>query len=195
MSAPDLGAGAAPAGVTLAPARADIVELSALRERAHVLKALAARRAMALPPLGRVVAARDTVSLCVRPERWLLLVAPATAGVTATRWQETCTAMAAVTDLSSGLHVLHVAGPRAREALARGCRLDLDPDVFPAGHAAATIIAQVAAILAALPMGMLILTPASTARHFREWLEGTARPFGLAPGAEVSVTALSGDSN
>jgi hypothetical protein len=44
-------------------------------------------------------------------------------------------------------------------------------------------------------VGMLILTPASTARHFREWLEGAARPFGLAPGAEVSVTALSGDTN
>jgi heterotetrameric sarcosine oxidase gamma subunit len=195
VSVPDLAAGAAPPGVTLAAARADIVELSALRERAHVLKALAARRAMALPALGRVVAARDTLSLCVRPERWLLLAAPATAGVTAAHWQESCTGMAAVVDLSSGLHALHLAGPRSREALARGCRLDLDPDVFPAGHAAATIIAQVAAILAALPVGMLILTPASTARHFREWLEGAARPFGLAPGAEVSVTALSGDTN
>jgi sarcosine oxidase subunit gamma len=195
VSAPDVGATARQAGVTLAPTPADVIELAALRERAQVLKALAARRAVALPTPGRVLAARDTLALCVRPERWLLLTAPATEGVAVSRWQQACTGMAAVVDQSSGLLGLYLAGPQAREALARGCRLDLDPDVFPTGHAAATIIAQVAAILAALPAGMLILTPASTARHFREWLEGAARPFGLAPGAAVSVTALSGDSN
>jgi heterotetrameric sarcosine oxidase gamma subunit len=195
VSAPDVAATARPAGITLAATPADVVELAALRERAHVLKALAARRAVALPALGRVVAARNTVSLCVRPDRWLLLSAPTTAGMAASRWQQACTGMAAAVDQSSALLGLYLAGRKAREALARGCRLDLDPDVFPAGHAAATIIAQVAAILAALPAGMLILTPASTARHFREWLEGAARPFGLAAGPEVSVTALSGDSN
>jgi heterotetrameric sarcosine oxidase gamma subunit len=195
VSAPEVAATARKADITLAVIRADVVELAALRERAHVLKALAARRGLTLPPLGRVVAARGTLALCVRPERWLLLSAPTTAGVAASRWQQACTGVAAAVDLSSGLSGVYLAGPQAREALARGCRLDLDPRVFPAGHAAATIIAQVAAILAALPAGMLILTPASTARHFREWLEGAARPFGLAPGAEVSVAALSGDSN
>lgn len=195
MSAPDIAAVSRPAGVTLAATRADVVELAALRDRAHVLKALAGRRAMSLPPQGRVVAVRDTLLLCVRPERWLLLTAPATAGEPALRWQEACAGVAAVTDLSSGLLTLHLAGTHAREALARGCRLDLDPAVFPSGHAAATIIAQVAVILAALPGGMLILTPASTARHLREWLEGAARPFGLARAGEITVTALSGDSN
>jgi methylglutamate dehydrogenase subunit D len=195
VSAPDTAAGARPSGVTLRPAVADIVELAALRDRAHVLKALAARRAMTLPPVGRLAAARDALTLCVRPERWLLLSSPAAAGVTVSHWQEASTGMGAVADLSSGLVALHLAGPCAREALARGCRLDLDPAIFPAGHAAATIIAQVAAILAAVPAGMLILTPASTARHFREWLEGAARPFGLTPGAEVSIAALSGDRN
>jgi heterotetrameric sarcosine oxidase gamma subunit len=195
VSAPEAAASPVPPGVTLATALADVVELGARRERAQVLKALAARRGLALPPCGRVVAARDTLCLCVRPERWLLLTAPAAAGAAASRWQEACTGMAAVADLSSGFLALHLAGTHAREALARGCRLDLDPHVFPAGHAAATIIAQVAAILAALPAGVLILTPASTARHFRAWLEGASRPFGLAAGAEVSVSALSGDSN
>ena len=194
VSAPD-AASASPAGLTLSSASTDVVELAARRERVQVLKALAARRALALPALGRVVAARETLSLCVRPGRWLLLTAPATAGMTALRWQEACTGMAAVVDLSSGLHALHLAGAQAREALARGCRLDLDPQVFPAGHAAATMIAQVAAILAALPAGMLILTPASTAQHFREWLEGASRSFGLVRGAGVTFSTLSGDSN
>ena len=195
MSAPDTTAGPLAAGVTLAPARADVVELAALRERVQVLKAFAARRAVGLAAPGRVVAVRDRLCICVRPERWLLLTAPVAAGLVASGWREACTGMAAVVDLSSGLLGLYLAGTHTREVLARGCRLDLDPHVFPAGHSAATIIAQVTTILAALPAGMLILTPASTARHFREWLEGAARPFGLARSAEVTVTALSGESN
>jgi sarcosine oxidase gamma subunit len=64
--------------------------------------------------------------------------------------------------------------------LARGCRLDLDPVEFPAGHAAATHMAQVSVIIAALPSGIMLLTPATTARHVREWLASTAQPFGFA---------------
>ena len=195
MSAPDASALPEPAvGVTLATALSDVVELAALRDRAQVLKTLAARRALNLPSFGRVAIARDTLALCVRPERWLLLAPPASPDVTASLWQRACEGVAAAVDLSSGLVALHLDGPHAREALARGCRLDLDPDVFPAGHAAATIIAQVSTILAAVPAGMLILTPTSTARHFQAWLARAARPFGLAARADVTVGALSGDS-
>jgi len=41
-------------------------------------------------------------------------------------------------------------------------------------------------ILVALAAGVLLLTPASTARHLREWLVATARPFGLIASSEVS---------
>jgi len=179
--------------VTLATALTDVVELAALRDRSQVLKALAGRRGVNLPGIGRLGVARDTLALCVRPERWLLLTLPASPGLTASLWQRACEGVAGAVDLSGGLVALHLGGRHAREALARGCRLDLDPDVFPTGHAAATIMAQVATILAALPAGMLILTPASTARHFREWLTGAARPFGLAARADVTVAALSGE--
>jgi len=185
----------APHGVALGSCPADIVELAALREREYVLKALTGRRGVSLPHFGRLAAAGDTLALCVRPQRWLLLSAPLAPGLTAAAWQAPCAGMAAVVDLSSALVAVHLSGPRAREALARSCRLDLDPDVFPPGHAAATIMAQVGAILAAVPAGMLILTPASTARHLHEWLVSAARPFGLAPRADVSVAALAGGSH
>jgi sarcosine oxidase gamma subunit len=77
--------------------------------------------------------------------------------------------------------------------LARGCRLDLEPTLFPPGRAAATIIAQVPVTLAALASGMLLLTPATTGRHLRHWLAATARPFGLMPVTSVSVATLTGD--
>jgi sarcosine oxidase subunit gamma len=194
VSAPEGQSGAA-AGVTVAEVSTDVVELAALRERLQVLKALAGRRGMALPERGRVVAIRDTLALCVRPQRWLLLSSPAAAGVAAAHWQQVSAGAAAALDLSSALLALHVSGPRARHALVRGCRLDLDPAVFPPGTAAATLIAQVSALIAALPSGFLLLTPATTGRHFRDWLSAAARPFGLAPPTSVTVASLSGENS
>ena len=194
MSAPDgRYEVAAPPGVGLASCLADVVGLAALRGRTHDLHSIASSRGLSLPAPGRSAVAGDTLVLCVHPARWLLLGSPASAGAAPSLWQDLCAGTGAAVELSSGLTALHLTGPDAREALTRGCRLDLDPEVFPAGHAAATFIAQVAVILAAVPSGMLILTPASTAQHFREWLAAAARPFGLARRADVTVTDLSGD--
>jgi heterotetrameric sarcosine oxidase gamma subunit len=180
-------------GVALASCLADIVELAALKGRAPELQEIAGSRGWKLPAHGRIALANDTLALCVRPQRWLLLSAPGAAGAVVSRWQGACAGVAAAVDHSCGLAALYLTGVDAREVLVRGCRVDLDPRVFPTGHAAATIMAQVAAILAAVPSGMLIVTPASTARHLREWLAAAARPFGLAMRGDVTVSALSGD--
>jgi heterotetrameric sarcosine oxidase gamma subunit len=183
-----------PAGVRLASCAADVVEIAALHGRARELEILAGGRGLDLPALGRLALASGQLALCVRPERWLLLGPPASAGATAALWQTACARVGVAVDLSSGLTALHLSGPQVRELLSRGCRLDLDPQVFPAGSAAATIMAQVAVILALLPSGLLLLTPATTARHLREWLISTAKPFGLVLRADVTVAALSGDA-
>jgi hypothetical protein len=54
-------------------------------------------------------------------------------------------------------------------------------------------MAQVGVIVARLPPGVLLLSPASTAQHFAEWLATAARPFGFGAGADVTVGALRGD--
>jgi heterotetrameric sarcosine oxidase gamma subunit len=181
------------AGISCARVQADIIELAALRERTQVLKALAARRALPLPPVGWVAAARDTLVLCVRPERWLVLSVPAGAGVSLAGWRAAGAACVAAIELSSGLSALHLAGPAVLEVLARGCRLDLHPTAFVSGSAAATSMAQVQVIIAALPAGWLLLTPSSTAQHLREWLAATAAPFGFTPAGNVTVGFLSGE--
>jgi sarcosine oxidase subunit gamma len=183
----------APAGLTCAALAADIIELVPLRDRIHVLRALGARRGLSLPSFGRIAAVRDTVVLCTRPERWLLLAPPAVPGATLSGWRAPCTGCAALVELSSALTVLHLAGPAVREVLARGCRLDLHPDVFAEGSAASTHMAQVPVTLAVLPGGWLVLTPSSTARHFQEWLTVTAGPFGLTSRTGATVATLSGE--
>jgi heterotetrameric sarcosine oxidase gamma subunit len=194
VSAPEVLLAEQRSGIALRARPADVVELAAVRDRAQVLKALARRRGLQLPDLGHVVANGSALALCVRPERWLLVTAPEPPGAAAGAWQSACVGCGIAVDLSGALTALEVAGPEVRALLARGCRLDLDPAVFPAGHAAATVMAQVPVILTALAAGILLLTPSSTARHFREWLSHAAQPFGLLPDRDATVAPVSGDA-
>jgi sarcosine oxidase subunit gamma len=180
-------------GITCASLPADIIELAALRDRTHVLRALAARRGLSFPEVGRIVTARGMVVLCTRPERWLLLTPSAPPGAALSSWRGASSGCAVAVELSSAFTVLHIAGPAVREVLARGCRLDLHADVFAPGSTAATHMAQVSVTLVALPAGWLLLTPSTTALHFREWLTATAAPFGLAARTGVTVATLSGE--
>jgi len=191
VSAPEHGATGAGEGVWLADCATDVVDVGA-----YALSSADARRRVGgveLTPFGRCASSGGHLVVSVRPARWLLLSPPASPGSAAARWERNVQGQAAVTDMSAALAACVLAGPRAREMLTRGCRLDLSPAVFGPGEAAATIMAQVSVTLAALPECLLLLTPASTARHFREWLAGTAAPFGLVRAAPVSLSELSGD--
>jgi len=165
--------------ITLTACPADIVELIAFRDRAAGIERVAADSSLPLPALGASAARGDRFALSVRPGRWLILSPPAAPGRAAAHWQERCAGLGAAVDLSGGLNAFLLTGPAVREMLIRGCRLDLAAGAFPAGSAAATIMVQVAVTLAAVEGGMLLLTPATTARHLREWLIETSRPFGL----------------
>jgi len=176
----------------LAVCAADIVELAALRGRAGEIGDIANEHGRQLPALGRVALGADHLTLCVRPQRWLLLAAPASPGATAAHWQAACAGVGAAIDLSGAMQALYLTGSDTRELLVRSCRLDLSADAFPPASAAATLMVQVSVILAALPSGVLLLTPASTARHLCEWLAATARSFGsmaLSQG-ELGVTTV-----
>jgi sarcosine oxidase subunit gamma len=186
---------AGPPGVALASCAADIVELAAFRERAVDLERFATERDVTLPGPGGIVARSGCLTLSVRPGRWLLLAPRASPGANAARWQEASSGRAAIMDVSSALVAFLLSGPAAHEMLARACRLDLDAGAFPVGRAAATIMVQVPAVLARLTPGMLLLTPATTARHLREWLVATSQPFGLALPADATVGELCGGNS
>jgi len=164
----------AAAGVQLALCATDIVELAVLRGGADALRSAARAQDLELPDFGRLAASGGRLALSVRPDRWLVLSAPSEPGAAAAHWQRAIGGAGVTIDQTSGFEVLHLAGPALREVLARGCRLDLDPGVFVPGRAAATVMAQVPAILAALGPDMLLLTPSTTAQHVREWLATTA---------------------
>jgi len=178
--------------VRFGPCATDIIELAARRGRSAELAAVAARRGLPLPAFGRATVCGGQLAISTRPERWLMMSPPATPGF-ADAWQDACAGTAAVIELSSGLAVFYLAGANSADVLVRGCRLDLHPSVFPAGHVAATTIAQVAVIIVQLPAARLLLTPATTARHFAEWLAATGAPFGISQTSPVPFAALSGE--
>ena len=118
MSGPESGsASGPPPGITCASLPADIIELAALRERTQVLKALAARRGLALPSVGWIITARETLVVCVRPERWLLLSAPNLPGAALAGWRTAGAGCAAAIELSSALTALYLAALPFRKYL------------------------------------------------------------------------------
>jgi heterotetrameric sarcosine oxidase gamma subunit len=194
VSAPEpRSAAGAAAGVRLRCGTMEIIQIAALRARGGELERIARERGLQLPALGCAALGPEQLTLSVRPGRWLLLAPTGPPGAAAQHWHTACAPAGAALDLSCALGAMHLAGPAVREMLARGCRLDLDPQVFPTGAAAATVIAQVSVILAAVPSGVLLLTPSSTARHLCAWLSGVAQPFGFTPQTDFTVAELSGD--
>jgi heterotetrameric sarcosine oxidase gamma subunit len=194
VSAPEAAPRGRAAAMALRAWAVDIVEIAPFRGRSAEMQSLLEARGSRLPPIGHVAVMADRWVLCVRPGRWLLLQSRGGPGVSAARWESDCAGIATAVDLTSALTVLDLAGTAAREMLARGCRLDLDPGAFPAGRAARTLMAQVPVILAMRASGVVLLTPSTTARHLREWLVATAGPFGLDPQAELAVIDLLGQS-
>jgi heterotetrameric sarcosine oxidase gamma subunit len=182
----------ATAPTTLAACAADIIELSA-----YIEGAAQSRRRVAgveLPPCGRASRTTEQLVVSTRPGRWLLLGPPGTPGASAERWRRACAGQAAVVELSSALSVLYLAGAQPRALLSRGCRLDLAPHVFRTGDAATSIMAQVAVSFVALPQGVLLLTPSSTAQHLVEWLGLLADAFNLVAAPRASLLELCGET-
>ncbi len=82
-------------------------------------------------------------------------------------------------DQSEGRTVMRLAGPRARDVLAKGCGLDLHPKAFAAGRCTQTPVAHIGCVLHH-PDDITwdFYVPRSYARHFWEWLTDAASEFG-----------------
>lgn len=92
-------------------------------------------------------------------------------------------AVAAVADQSSGRAALRLSGPLVRQALAKGCMLDLHPSAFPVGMTALTSIAHIGVHLWRAedgPEGAVfeIMVARSYAGSFWSWLSASAAEFG-----------------
>ena len=125
--------------------------------------------------VGAVSLARAR-ALCLAPNEWLIVSPDASVPGMAEQGL-------ALVDVSDALAVLEIRGAAAREALSRGCGLDLHPEAFPAGRCARTRFAQIAIILECLgPQEAFELTAArSYLQYLRDWLTDAAVEFSMTP--------------
>lgn len=142
--------------------------------------AVKSRFGLELPSMPAIVSSKTHAAVWSGPGQWLLL-ADDSAGFAEAL--QALSRLAAVADQSSGRAALRLSGSRIREALAKGCMLDLHPAAFPVGMAALTSIAHIGVHLWRAqdgPEGAVfeIMVARSFAGSFWSWLSTSAAEFG-----------------
>ncbi len=121
--------------------------------------------------------------LWLGPDEWLVLgeprTAPALESAIRAAFDDTAVVGApAVVDVSANRTTISIAGPRARDLLAFGCSIDLDPRAFGPGRCAQTMLARAQVII--VPVGpeaepaFRVLVRPSFAAYLAAWLADAA---------------------
>jgi heterotetrameric sarcosine oxidase gamma subunit len=177
--------GVAGTGVTLRERLdLDLVQVAAFAQtREPLTAALSHTLGMLLPADGRTASLQGDVTVYqIAPGRYLI---SRPWGVGATLFDELTPVIGpdvgAVTDLSHARSFIELRGEAAREVLARGFALDLDPLVFGENAFAQTPVHHISTLLHRLPgepSAFRILVLRTFARSFWEWLFETSEAFG-----------------
>lgn len=153
-----------------------LCQLMARRDQA---KALAERLGIGADP-GRASTAENFTALPLSSGQWMLVAEAGRDGAFTGGIAERAGDLGHASEQSHGRTAIRLAGPCARDVLAKACRLDLHRSVHQPGMCAQTPIAQIGVLLHqvdATPAYDLIVF-AGFARHFWEWLTEAAAEFG-----------------
>jgi sarcosine oxidase subunit gamma len=126
-------------------------------------------------------------ALWLGPDHWLVVTGEGQGPALAASLKDALQGLfAAAVDVSGARMRLRLAGPAARQVLASGCTLDLDPPAFPGSHALQTPVGNATVILHCLDAGQGeaepmydLYVPRSQALSFWRWLEHAGKPYGL----------------
>ena len=184
------GAEAGTPGVTLRERTGlGIAAVMARKGKADALRAAAeAAYGVALPDAARHVAGSEVGLIGTGPGQWLAVSSAFGGGRLAVDLAGKLTGLASISDQGDGRAVIRIAGPKARETLAKGLAIDLHPSVFTPGSAATSVIS-----LMGVTLWQVDATPAydltvfrSLAGSFWTWLTHSADEFGyeVAPAAD-----------
>jgi len=144
---------------------------------------------LALPAVPNTTTSDGGITaLWLGPDEWLITARPGREAEIAGKLQDALAGLfAAATDVSDARTVIAVAGPRARELMAKATSLDLHPRVFRAGLCAQTGFALVSMILLQTldddaPGGPAyeIFIADSFADYAWRWLEAAAADYEVA---------------
>jgi sarcosine oxidase subunit gamma len=181
-----------PRGVRLGERRLGKIELRGDPADRSFMAAVGRTLDLLLPGEPNTTAGRgDLMALWLSPDAWLLTCPPdkVAAHLGALR-KPLADVHAAITDVSDGRVALRLAGPNARDVLAKGCPLDLHPRVFRAGCCAQGLLAKAPVLIHLLddaPRGPTfdLYVARSFAHYLWAWLEDAGLEYGVQvdPGA------------
>jgi sarcosine oxidase subunit gamma len=184
VATPVRGAATASPGVTLA-VRSDLA-LCSVMARKDSFDALTRRVrqafGLALPSTPRHVAAAAVAFAWAGPDAWLVSAQGMSGHALEQRLRRELGGLVSIADQSDGRTVIRVAGPRAREALAKGVPIDLHPRAFVAGDTALITVAHIGVQVWQLddaPTYELAVFR-SFAVAFWHWLADASAEFGVA---------------
>ena len=134
------------------------------------------------PHTGRSHA--GAVILWLGPDAWLIEVPAEVEDAVAGKLKKSLSGCHASVAIVGDTYVtLSLSGPRAADVLAKGMTLDLDPDRFPAGACARSLLAKVPVLLRRPgdAPDYEVSVPRSYADHARGWLKDAALEYSAAP--------------
>ncbi|MGW1512206.1 sarcosine oxidase subunit gamma [Streptomyces sp. NPDC002394] len=129
-----------------------------------------------------VVRVGELGAVWLGPDEWLVVGPPGTQRDLEGRIRSAAgDEHVSVTDVSAQRTTLLVGGPRARDLLSHGCRLDLHPRVFGPGRSAQTTLGRTQVVLVARDeprAGFWVLVRSSFAGYLTDWLLDAAVEYG-----------------
>jgi sarcosine oxidase subunit gamma len=150
------------------------------RQDAQLRAAIHGAFGLDLPRPGSSATNDSATGVWIAPETWLILRDGAQGGDLTRELATACGDAVSVVDQTWGKSIIRISGARARDVLAKGCRVDLHPRVFGPGKSAVTPIAHIHTVLTQVdPMPTFdLIVPSTLARDFVEWLRLSAAEFG-----------------
>jgi sarcosine oxidase subunit gamma len=126
------------------------------------------------------------VALWLGPDQWLVTCpAHQAPGLIEALRAALADVHAAITDLTDGRVAFRLAGPSARDVLAKGTPLDLHPRAFPSGSCAQSLLAKASVLIHLLDddpargPSFDVHVARSFAHYLWTWLEDAGREYGV----------------
>ncbi len=175
------------AGITIRErSNVAVASIAARKGKAGALIAkIKARTGLELPTAPRLVADGHLGFLWMAPGQWLAMADAEDGPAFAADLAVDLAGLASVTDQSDGRTLIRVSGANVRDALAKGCMLDLHPSAFQVGDTAITPIALLTVQVTRLPDAASgatfeLAVMRSFTRNLWHWLEASAAEYGIA---------------
>jgi methylglutamate dehydrogenase subunit D len=162
------------AGLGLATVAARKGQVAALKA------AVAGAYGVELPESARVAQGSNVSFVGYGPGQWLAVSESLANESLARDLAQRLKGLASISDQSGGRTVLRISGPRARDVLAKGLPIDLDPRAFPLGSAATSTISLMGVQLWQMDdtRSYDIAVFRSVSHSFWRWLTASAAEYG-----------------